>query len=363
MKVNRLNYIGSKFQLLEWLNSNIKQKTGWESFAGKRVGDLFAGTGIVSHYFRTNGAVTLTNDAELYSSIISEAFGLSVFTPACDAFIKDVNADIVLKKHIASVASPVASPVPMSVGYIQANYSPHGDCQRMFFTIDNAARIDYIRSRIELSKPTLSPADHTFLLASLLLSADAVSNVPAVYGCFLKKFKAKAEKPLILAPIHENKVPPLEGSKAYYSDVLELPNDIVCDAVYLDPPYNERQYSKNYFPLNMIAKTAAQQVATAQLKGVTGIPQDCFISPFCKKTGVKAAFKKLVGGLKTEWVFISYSSESLIPKDEMITLLKDFGDVSVVEREYKRFKAYEYNEDKKIMEFLFCLKKATAFAP
>jgi adenine-specific DNA-methyltransferase len=352
MKVNRLNYIGSKFQLLDWLDSNIKEKTGWASFAGKRVGDLFAGTGIVSHYFRSKGAITLTNDAELYSSIISEAFGLSLYTPACEAFIKDINADIVLKKHTAL----------MTIGYIQANYSPHGDCKRMFFTVENAARIDYIRSRIELAKDTLSPAEHTFLLASLLLSADTVSNVPAVYGCFLKKFKAKAEKLLILAPIHTNSVVPLDGSKAYYSDVLSqtLLDDVVCDAVYLDPPYNERQYSKNYFPLNMIAKTAAQQAATAPLKGVTGIPSDCFISPFCKKTDVKAAFKKLVGGLKSEWVFISYSSESLIPKDEMVALLKAYGEVSVVERDYKRFKAYEYNEDKKIMEFLFCLKKQCA---
>ena len=313
MKVNRLNYIGSKFQLLDWLDTTIKEKTAWNSFQGKRIGDLFAGTGIVSHHFRSKGAITLTNDAELYSSIISEAFGLGTYTPVCEAFIARVNADIVLKKHVAPL---------VQVGYIQANYSPHGECKRMFFTVENAIRIDYIRAQIESSQISLAinAAEHTFLLASLLLSADAVSNVPAVYGCFLKKFKPKAEKQLILAPIHTNIVAPLTGSKAYYSDVLAM-GDVQCDAVYLDPPYNERQYSKNYFPLNMIAKTAAQQAGTAVLKGVTGIPPDCFISPFCKKTEVKAAFKKLVGGLKAEWVFISDSSESLIPKDEMVALL------------------------------------------
>jgi adenine-specific DNA methylase len=77
----------------------------------------------------------------------------------------------------------------------------------------------------------------------------------------------------------------------------------------------------------------------------------------CKKDKVKDAFTKLIGSLKTEWVFISYNSESLIGKEAMLTLLRGFGEASVIEREYKRFKSFEYNEDKKIMEYLFCLKK------
>ena len=51
-KIYRLNYIGSKFKLLEWITNNMKEKTGWPSFANKIIGDLFAGTGIVSYHFR-----------------------------------------------------------------------------------------------------------------------------------------------------------------------------------------------------------------------------------------------------------------------------------------------------------------------
>ena len=103
-----------------------------------------------------------------------------------------------------------------------------------------------------------------------------------------------------------------------------------------------------------------EQAAAEPLKGKTGIPVGCFISPFCKKSEVKDTFKKLISGLKTEWVFLSYNSESLISKDDMVALLKEYGDVTVIEREYKRFKSFEYNEDKKIMEYLFCLKKVKA---
>jgi hypothetical protein len=35
-----------------------------------------------------------------------------------------------------------------------------------------------------------------------------------------------------------------------------------------------------------------------------------------------------------------------------------YGTASVTERDYKRFKSFEYNEDKEIKEYLFCLKKA-----
>ena len=348
MIINRLNYIGSKFQLLSWLESSIKEKTGYSDFKDKVVADLFAGTGIVSHHFRTLGAITITNDAELYSSIISEAFALSTYTEPCSQYIMLINNEIIEKKHITG-----------EVGYIQKHYSPFESCQRMFFTIENAMRIDYIRQRIEDIKVSISHSDYTFLLASLLLSADAVSNVPAVYGCYLKKFKAKAEKLLILKPIHNNTLPPVNGSKAYCNNTT-LSNFLVqfeSDIVYLDPPYNQRQYSKNYFPLNMIAKTPEEKNKEPELKGMTGIPQTCFISTLCQKNVVESEFTSMIRALKTKWIFISYNSESLIKKDAMIKILEKFGEVSVIEREYKRFKSFEYNEDKAIMEYLFCLKK------
>ena len=78
-KIYRLNYIGSKFKLLEWITNNIKEKTGWNSFENKIIGDLFSGTGIVSYYFRKNMAKVISNDAELYSSIITQAFTRSLY--------------------------------------------------------------------------------------------------------------------------------------------------------------------------------------------------------------------------------------------------------------------------------------------
>lgn len=338
-KIYRLNYIGSKFQLLDWIEEQIKEKTGLASFQDKFVGDLFSGTGIVSYHFRKKGSITVSNDAELYSSIITHAFSLSDYNDTCKSFIENIQKELDEGKN--------------KVGYITKNYSPYEECERMFFTVENAMKIDYISQRIQ--ETNLSENDYKFVLASLILSADNVSNVPAVYGCYLKNFKAKATKKLKLEPIHTNNLKCKDGSIVYNKDILSLDFPQKLDIVYLDPPYNERQYSKNYFPLNMIALSPREQ--QAPLRGKTGIPEDCFLSPFCKKGQVEDAFNTLFGNIKSDWLFMSYNSESIVSKERLIEIMKKYGEVSVIERDYKRFKSFEYNDDNEIKEYLFCLKK------
>lgn len=343
-EIVRLNYIGSKYLLLDWLTEQILKKTGWSGFHGKSVGDLFAGTGIVSYHFRQLGAIVQSNDAELYSSVITHAFNKSSYTDEVIEIIEQLNIELTENCHAETAAN------------IVNHYSPL-EGERKFFTIDNARRIDYLRNRIEEYKAEVTHDEYMFLLASLLVSADAISNVPAVYGCFLKKFKTKATRSLILRPVHQLTTAASPASATFNKNVLDdtLLEKIHADVVYLDPPYNERQYSKNYFPLNIIAKSPSE---TISVKGVTGIPSDCFISPFCKRgAAVEAAFEKLFKTIDAKYVFLSYNSESLIAKSRMLELMSKYGEATVEEREYKRFKSFEYNEDKDIQEYLFCLRK------
>lgn len=345
-KICRLNYIGSKFKLLDWISTNIRDKTGWTSFEDKTIADLFAGTGIVSYHFRKHGACVISNDAELYSSVIVHAMTRSIYTEQCGAIIRELQSELNTNKHTNMV------------GFITTHYSPHNGNERMFFTIDNARRIDYLRTRLETYRTAVSNDEYMFILASLITSADAVSNVPAVYGCFLKNFKAKATKSLTLTPIHTTISPPNTLSNTYNNDILhtDFLRSLKPDVVYLDPPYNERQYSKNYFPLNIIAKTPEQLTTENPLKGKTGIPSDCFISPFCKKGEVANSFDTLFRELNAEWIFLSYNSESLISKEKMLECMAKYGAASVIECDYKRFKSFEYNNDVDIKEYLFCLR-------
>jgi adenine-specific DNA-methyltransferase len=350
-QVHRLNYIGSKHRLVSWIFDVISAKAG--DFAGRRVADLFGGTGIVSYNLRKLGAVVVSNDAELYSSVIVHAMTRSVLSADCEGFIRRIGREIENGTYLGDDTD--------TMGVITRSYSPHDGCPRMFFTVDNARRIDYIRRRIEVEfgGDAERKDDYMFLLASLLVSADAVSNVPAVYGCFLKNFKEKAVRALVFEPIHTLREPAALGSQCYHSDVLadSLLDAVEADMVYLDPPYNERQYSKNYFPLNILALPPVVQTTTALRDGVTGIPEVCFMSPFCKKKEVVAAFERLFSRLKAQWIFLSYSSESLISKERMLEIMGKYGEVSLVETDYKRFKSYEYNADSGVKEYLFCLKK------
>jgi adenine-specific DNA-methyltransferase len=366
IKIYRLNYIGSKFKLLNWIEECITEFTGIKDFSNLRIADIFSGTGIVSSYFKEKNAIIFSNDSEIYSSIIVNSMINSYYNEKVSNLIELFNSEISGKK------SPEKSP-----GFITKNYSPYQGNERKFFTEENAKIIDYLRNRIEESKDKLTYEEYIFLLASLIVSSDSVSNVPAVYGCFLKEFKAKALKKLNLNPIHNIKASEtIQKNFITNLDVLSEEFKINLsnfgpNIVYLDPPYNERQYSKNYFPLNVIALSPEFQEKEI-LKGKTGIPESCFVSDFCKKKNVKQAFVKLFETLKYSknsdisefskvskfplYVFLSYNSESLISKDSLIELLTSYGEVVVKEKDYKRFKSFDYNQDKDIQEYLFCIK-------
>lgn len=336
-----LNYIGSKHTLLEWLSETILRETGWSSFEGKQVADLFAGTGVVSFFFRSQGATVFSNDIEPCSSIVTKAMTECCFTDTSKQFLEEMNRKLVEGNY------------KESVGFLTRNYSPYEGCERMFFTVDNAKRMDYIRRQIEESN--LTESEKVFVLASLLVSADSVANCASVYGAYLKKFKKVAEKPLLLTPIHSYATP--TSSKSYSRNILEpdFLQNLSVDLVYLDPPYNSRQYSKNYFPLSVLTQKPVEQ-NNLILSGKTGIPSTCFTSPFCSKKTVAQSFETVLSNLKAKWVFLSYNSESLLSKEEVLTILNKYGTAKCLERTYKRFQSQK-SQEKEIKEYLFCLKR------
>ncbi len=335
----RLNYIGSKHQLYDFIKASIFDFTKFSSFENKCVGDLFSGTGIISYYLRKDKAHVISNDMELYSYIIVSAMNYCIYNEVVSEKIEYLNKNIEMLKKI---------------GFITQNYSPYNECERMFYTVENAQMIDGFRHQIELWKSELNKNDYTFLLASLIVSADQFSNIPAVYGCYLKNFKAKALKKMNIIPIHKNMENVHIQNKVLS---LSLDSDDLkkekFDIVYYDPPYNERQYSKNYFVLNMIA----QYGDYPEIRGKTGIPVNSFVSPFCQKRSVKSAFDKMIQNSNAKFIFISYSSEGLVSKDDFVELLSKYGAVKVYEKEYKRFKSFDYNMDGNLMEYIFALEK------
>lgn len=344
--VNRIEYIGSKYKLIDWILPEIVPSGD----STVRIADLFGGTGIVSHTLSrvcTNVSEITTNDAEPYSYIVSRAMLNGVFNETCKKFIDNVNT---------LFDKPVTEEYPMP---ITTHYSPSGDAGRMFFTEENARRIDLVRHKIEEFKSSLTENDYMFLLGSLLYSADKVSNTASVYGAYLKQFKKRSQQPFILIPIHTNTVESKCKCTVFNNNVMEDSLlDTICDydVVYLDPPYNSRQYSKNYFPLNVIVKG---NISKEQIRGKTGIPDDCFISDFCKKGKALHTFEELFNKLtkrRVKKIVMSYNSESIVSKDDITRILMEAGmsDVRCLTKEYSRFKSSRIEgQAKTITEYLF----------
>ena len=68
-----MNYIGSKYSLLDFIDHTIKSVVG-EDMSHLVFCDLFAGTGIVGRHFKTQVSQVISNDWEYYSYILNRNY-------------------------------------------------------------------------------------------------------------------------------------------------------------------------------------------------------------------------------------------------------------------------------------------------
>jgi adenine-specific DNA-methyltransferase len=182
----------------------------------------------------------------------------------------------------------------------------------------------------------LTQYERIFCIASVLTSLDRVANTSCIYGAFLKTFKPSALKPLHIQPIHTR------SQCEHVSDVFneraeDLVLDRMYDIVYMDPPYNHRQYAANYAPLNV----AARYDDTIEVYGKAGLITDYNKSDFCSKLRALSALKTLLDRLKTSsthWV-LSYNNEGIIAFESLKQLLMTYGRVVLYSGTYKRFQS------------------------
>ena len=302
-----MNYIGSKQKLAPWI-MNIVKDIYPTPLSEAIFADIFAGTGQVARNFKKHVKQVIVNDMENYS--------------------------FALNRHYIGNTQELSKPeiqVNPSEGVIFRNFSPSGD--RMYYTEDNAQLIDGIRNEIErkLQTKEINDDQYYWLIASLIEAADAVANTASVYGAFLKQFKKTAQQKLnfSLVPYEITK----QNNLVFKENANDLIKKISGDILYLDPPYNERQYGANYHVLNRIVDNTE---FTSDKK--TGIGE-YNKSNYCKKNTVYNEFEELIKNAQFKYIFISYNNEGLINEAEFQEMLKKYGHYELHQKEYKRFKA------------------------
>jgi adenine-specific DNA-methyltransferase len=205
----------------------------------------------------------------------------------------------------------------------------------MFFTLENASRIDAVRTKIHEWRVSglLDDDEYFYLLASLLEGADAVANTTGVYAAYVKSWQANARKPLRLgAP---EVVPSSDQrSVAIQGDVNDVIRDIGrIDLLYLDPPYNTRQYSSYYHVPELIARGWFE--GEPEIRGKTGlIPDQDKKSSWSTRAGCVAALADLLEHADTRHILLSYNSEGIIPED-------DIGRIFCTRGRAETFRTYE----------------------
>jgi len=331
-----MNYIGSKHKLSNFIKKTVYEVAG-KNLSDKTFCDLFAGTGIVGRNFKAETKKIISNDFEYYSYVLNRNYIGNHQKIQFENLIEDLN-------HLDEKS-----------GFIYDEYSENGTSDRLYFSAENGKKIDAIRQEIEHWKLSqkITEDQYYFLLCSLLEAADKIANTASVYGAFLKQIKKSAQKKLEILPADFE--PTKNQHDVYNEDANELIKTIEGDILYLDPPYNARQYGANYHLLNTIAKY--DQFSP---KGKTGL-RHYQKSKYCSKTEVSKSFEDLIKNAKFQHIFLSYNNEGLMPESEIRNILSKFGKYDIFTTEYQRFRAdKEENRNHKAngtTEYLYYLEK------
>lgn len=321
-----MRYLGNKTKLLGFIEYVInKYKIEGETFA-----DLFSGTGSVGDYFKDKYTI-FANDYMSFASIIAKAKLMNSSEPAFIEFYK---------KYECSPFEWLNEKEYVDNGeyFILNNYTPKAD--RMYFTEENALKIDGIRIEIEeLYKDDLiNEAEYYFLIASLLESVLKISNTSGTYQAFFKFWDNRALKQFEICPL-EIEEKELHGDNLIFcSDANKLVRNISGDIAYIDPPYTITQYTNSYHMLETIVR-----YDNPVIFGKTGRRLKRTLSGYSNKQKAYYEFEDLFRQINFKHILISYSNQSIISLLELKNLAKKFAKDGKVFVETTNYREYSTN--------------------
>ena len=313
LAIQNRRYLGNKFKLLPFIDRIVKQ----ECKNINTVADIFAGTGVVCSLFK--GKKLILNDL-LYSNYITY-----------DAWFGSEYVDKV------KVYSLIKNYNDMSVtenNYMSENFS------NTFFCESDCKKIGYIRENINTlyDDGYINKREKSVLITALLYAMDRVANTCGHYDAYIRNSKFEKKLELYMLEISNENNP---NNIFYKQDANELVKTIEADLVYIDPPYNSRQYCDAYHLLENVALWEKPKVEGVARK----MDRSKLKSEYCTNSAVNA-FEDLIRNIKAKYILLSYNnmankgndrSNSKISDDDILRILKNKGEVKVFSEKYKAF--------------------------
>jgi adenine-specific DNA-methyltransferase len=314
-----MRYIGSKTSTLPWLTAFVAKHAP----DARSLCDPFAGTCTVARAFKRAGFRVVTGDVlDLSHTIQVATVGLN----EVPAFARLKRSVSIAKRHEATPAERVVAHLNGLRGckhYISRNFSQASG--RLYFTDDNAAKIDAMRGRIAewVSGGEIDREEEAYLLAALIVSADKVANTAGTYYAYLKALSRKAVKDIELEPlpVFDNGL----KNRCRKADARLLAASTTTDILYLDPPYNSRDYGGYYHLPESIVRNDRPTPG-----GVSGAPRERRIekSDFCRPGYAGSALERLVSRARARYILIHYTTDGLVAHDTIMSMLRGRGSAS-----------------------------------
>ena len=348
--------IGNKRKLLPQILSSInfvKKRLGKDSL---RTFDAFSGSGIVSRLLKEHSSYLAVNDMEYYAYLISKCFlsnGNLIDMKSLNEMVKELNMGVL---H-----------APYPTGFIRELYAPEDENNitkddRVFYTIDNAIRLDNYRRLIEGS------GFFNLLIGPLLSKASIHTNTSGVFKGFYKdkdtnigKYGGKGENALKRIKGCITLEQPVLSRSECLCDIFRGDTNIIApqlnnvDLTYLDPPYNQHPYGSNYFMLNLVAEYERPK----DISDVSGIPEDWNRSDYNVREFFRIEFTNLLNSLDSKFILVSFNTEGFVEIDELRAWLNLRGKVYETEVDYNTFRGSRNlkNRSLKVKEYLFLLER------
>jgi len=337
-----MRYYGCKTKLLNFIEKAAKELDLYE---GARFFDIFTGTTAVAKHFKKLGYTVIANDNLEFCHALAKAYIELNETPKFRKLKKVVNnhPGNEIYEKVINYLNTISS----IEGFIYKNYYPGGTKGlRTYFSNQNGQKIDAIRTEIENWKKEnlITELEYYYLITALIEAVNLVSNVAGTYAACLKTWDRRALKPLVLTP--PEIIPSKKANKALRMDANDIIKKISTDVLYLDPPYNTRQFASNYFLLELIAEGWFDEALKINSKSKTGIYFDeSKKSLYCQKSTAPAVFADLIKKAKTRHIILSYNNEGIIPEKFIQKTLSEKGELIRHEQSHKRYRSINQNND------------------